>query len=85
MCRSKGEKRKLARLVCLSDSTLVWDEGWSAPGRGAYVHLNLECLSKMSQLGRWERALRLVSGTLNRVQVNELATIMMRRVSKNVP
>jgi predicted RNA-binding protein YlxR (DUF448 family) len=54
----------------------------SAPGRGAYVHQKLECLSKFSQSARWERSLRLTSGTLKAAQVSDLARLMLESVEK---
>ncbi|MFO0416105.1 MAG: YlxR family protein [Pseudomonadota bacterium] len=79
VCRSKGDKWSFARLVCF-EGALVWDEAWRAPGRGAYVHLSEVCLTKMSQVGRWERALRLAPGTLDVDQVRSLALSLLRRV-----
>jgi predicted RNA-binding protein YlxR (DUF448 family) len=70
----------LARLVCF-EGALVWDEAWRAPGRGAYVHLDLACLSKMSQVARWERALRLKAGSLAVDQVRELAEQLLSEAS----
>jgi predicted RNA-binding protein YlxR (DUF448 family) len=81
VCRSKEGKEELARLV-FADGALVWDRNFSAPGRGAYVHQNLECLSKLSQIARWERSLRLPSGTLKTVQVSGLARVMLEIVEK---
>jgi predicted RNA-binding protein YlxR (DUF448 family) len=81
VCRSKGGKEELARLV-YSGGSLVWDEQLSAPGRGAYVHHHPECLSKLSQIARWERSLRLPSGTLNSAQVGDLARMMLARIMR---
>jgi predicted RNA-binding protein YlxR (DUF448 family) len=81
VCRSKGGKEELARLV-FADGALVWDRDFGAPGRGAYVHRHLECLSKFSQVARWERSLRLTSGTLKAAQVSELARLMLESVEK---
>jgi predicted RNA-binding protein YlxR (DUF448 family) len=76
VCRSKGGKRELARLVC-SAGHLVWDEHQRAKGRGAYIHPTSECLSKMGQTARWERSLRLSSGTLSAVEVSALARVLL--------
>jgi len=78
VCRSKGGKQELARLVFF-EGALMWDEWQRAPGRGAYVHLTAECLSKMSNVTRWERSLRLPPGTVHRTLVAELARAMLAK------
>ncbi len=60
------------RLVYFEGS-LVWDEQQRAEGRGAYVHRTPECLSKMGQTARWERALRLSSGSISSIEVGALS------------
>jgi predicted RNA-binding protein YlxR (DUF448 family) len=79
VCRSKGGKQELARLVFF-EGGLVWDELQRAPGRGAYVHLKPDCLSKMGQAVRWERALRLTAGALRSTQFGELTRSMLGKV-----
>jgi predicted RNA-binding protein YlxR (DUF448 family) len=54
------------------EGILVWDERQRAEGRGAYLHRNPECISKMGQTARWERALRLSPGSISSVQVSDL-------------
>jgi predicted RNA-binding protein YlxR (DUF448 family) len=81
VCRSKGGKDELARLTFVG-GMLFWDRDLSAPGRGAYVHQKPECLSKFSQSARWERSLRLTSGTLKAAQVSDLARLMLESVEK---
>jgi predicted RNA-binding protein YlxR (DUF448 family) len=54
VCRSKREKRLLARIVSVDDA-LVWDVHQNLPGRGGYVHLTPECVLKMGEPARWER------------------------------
>jgi predicted RNA-binding protein YlxR (DUF448 family) len=76
VCRSKGGKEELARLVFF-EGVLVLDELQRAPGRGAYIHRHPDCLSKMGQVARWERALRLKTGTLIGSQVGQLAQSML--------
>lgn len=71
VCRSKGGKSELARLV-LVEGSLVWDKQQCASGRGAYIHLRPDCLSKMAQVSRWERALKLPAGTLKPIEVSAL-------------
>ena len=57
ICRAKAPKGELVRMV-VSDLALRWDENHRLPGRGAYVHRRVECLSKMNQPAKWKRALR---------------------------
>jgi predicted RNA-binding protein YlxR (DUF448 family) len=83
MCRSKGDKRALIRLVCVSGS-LTWDEFHRLPGRGGYVHLAPQCVSKMGQPGRWERILNLIPGTLSVEQVGEVVRVLMAKASAQV-
>ncbi|MFN4896136.1 MAG: YlxR family protein [Pseudomonadota bacterium] len=80
VCRSKGGKGELARLVCV-DGVLVWDRQQCADGRGAYIHYTAECLSKMGQAARWERSLRLSSGTLSSAEVSALARVLLAGVT----
>ena len=58
-------------------NALVWDERHVLPGRGAYVHVEVECLSKMSQVGRWERAFRKVSGSLDAAALRQVVGRLM--------
>lgn len=81
VCRSKGSKQSLARLVSCKGA-LVWDVAQRAPGRGAYVHLTSECLSRMGSAARWEHVLKLVPGSLNAAQVSEVTRSMMQEVHK---
>ncbi len=83
VCRSKGGKRELARLVW-SEGHLVWDEHQRAEGRGAYIHPTSECLSKMGQTARWERSLRLSSGTISAAEVSALARVLLAAAASRV-
>ncbi len=76
VCRSKGAKSSLARLV-LSGNALVWDTEHALPGRGAYVHMKPECLSKMTQPARWERALRAPSEAVEVASLRKVAAELM--------
>ena len=57
------------------------DDGQRLPGRGAYVHPAIECLTKMGQAHRWERALRLKGVSLEASQVSRVAMELMARVN----
>ncbi|MEY4668239.1 MAG: hypothetical protein RL518_938 [Pseudomonadota bacterium] len=83
ICRSKGDKRTLIRLVA-QGSALVFDEHQRLPGRGGYVHATIECLSKMGQAQRWERALRLKGASLEASQVSRVVMELMTRVKGSV-
>lgn len=84
VCRSKADKRKLARLVS-RNGALLWDDQQRAPGRGAYVHLTSECVSKMGHAGKWEHVLRLSQGTLAPAQVSEVTRGLLQEVQSKVP
>lgn len=83
ICRSKGDKRTLIRLVA-QEGVLVVDDQQRLPGRGGYVHGNVECLSRMGQPQRWERALRLKGASLEASQVSRVVMELMTRVRGSV-
>lgn len=56
-CRTRAEKTELLRIVLDSQAPL-WDQNNSMPGRGAYLHSNLECLEKALSRGGLSRAFR---------------------------
>jgi predicted RNA-binding protein YlxR (DUF448 family) len=78
ICRAKTDKYELARVV-FSNGSLIWDWDQSAPGRGGYVHLKPECVSKSVNTARWERSLRLPPGVLDREQLKALEIELLRR------
>ncbi len=77
ICRAKVEKDRLARVVFLK-GRLIWDKAQRAPGRGAYLHLKAECVSKFVNTARWERALRLKGGLLDREDLKALESQVLR-------
>jgi predicted RNA-binding protein YlxR (DUF448 family) len=83
ICRSKGDKRALIRLVA-QGGELVVDDQQRLPGRGGYVHASIECLSRMGQPQRWERALRLKGASLQASQVSRVVMELMTRVRGSV-
>lgn len=83
ICRSKGDKRTLIRLVA-QGGALVIDDHQRLPGRGGYVHPSVECLSRMGQAQRWERALRLKGASLEASQVSRVVMELMTRVRGSV-
>jgi uncharacterized protein len=81
ICRSKGDKRSLLRLVAQA-SSLVVDYHQRLPGRGAYMHPSAECVSRSGQVARWERALRLKAGSLDARQVSGVVMELMTNAHK---
>lgn len=56
-CRTRSARSALLRVVA-TDSSLVWDERASMPGRGAWVHLKQECIDAAVKRRAFVRALR---------------------------
>ena len=56
-CREMKEKRSLLRVVRLADGGAAIDRTGKAPGRGAYVCPDGECLKKAIKSKALERAL----------------------------
>jgi Predicted nucleic-acid-binding protein implicated in transcription termination len=56
-CRGKASKHDLVR-VARADGELVVDASGSAPGRGAYVHLDVGCILAAMRSRAFDRALR---------------------------
>jgi predicted RNA-binding protein YlxR (DUF448 family) len=83
ICRSKGDKRTLIRLVA-QDGVLIIDDQHRLPGRGGYVHPTIECVSRMGQPQRWERAFRLKGASLEASQVSRVVMELMTRVRGSV-
>ncbi len=79
ICRSKGDKQTLIRLVA-SQGKLVVDEHQRLPGRGGYVHPTVACVSRMAQVSRWERALRVKGASFEASQVSQVVKELMTRV-----
>ena len=56
-CREMKEKRQLMRIVKSPENVISFDRVGKAPGRGAYVCRDQECLSKAVKQKQLERAL----------------------------
>lgn len=56
-CRERKEKRALIRVVRGTDGTVSLDFGGKAPGRGAYICPNPECLKKAVRSKSLDRSL----------------------------
>ncbi|MEN9844979.1 MAG: hypothetical protein RIS36_126 [Pseudomonadota bacterium] len=63
---------------------MVIDDQQRLPGRGGYVHASIDCLSRMGQSQRWERALRLQGASLEASQVSRVVMELMTRVRGSV-
>ena len=57
-CRGKANKRDLLRVVRVAEGRVAVDPSGAAPGRGAYVHHDAECVDAALQHGSIARALR---------------------------
>ena len=57
-CRGKADKRDLLRIVRVDEGRIAVDPSGSAPGRGAYMHRDAECLEVALEHGAVARALR---------------------------
>ena len=57
-CRKKVPKRNLVRVARVPDGAVVPDPSGSAPGRGAYVHLDAGCIDAAMRSRAFDRALR---------------------------
>ncbi|HOA86511.1 MAG: YlxR family protein [Microbacteriaceae bacterium] len=62
-CRTRASRAALCRAVAI-DSLLVFDEGASMPGRGAWVHPTRACVDAAITRRAFVRALR-VAGPLD--------------------
>lgn len=67
--------------VVLRGNALVLDEQQALPGRGGYVHRSVDCASKMAQPGRWERALRAASGSVDAAEVRRVTQAFLQQLS----
>ena len=56
-CRERKSKREMIRVVRGTDGTVHLDFGGKAPGRGAYLCPNAECLKKAIRSKALDRSL----------------------------
>jgi predicted RNA-binding protein YlxR (DUF448 family) len=57
-CRVRASKRDLIRVALVRGGEVVVDPSGSAPGRGAYVHLDVGCVEAAVRSRAFDRALR---------------------------
>ena len=60
-CRERKPKRELIRVVRGTDGNVSLDFGGKAPGRGAYICPNPECLQKAMKSKSLDRSLEVTS------------------------
>ncbi len=59
------------------DGALARDEHQAVQSRGGYIHPTRECVSRMNQPGRWERALKLAPNSLKSDAVAQVVKRML--------
>ncbi len=59
------------------DGALALDESQAMQGRGGYIHPARDCIARMNQPGRWERALRLAPNSLRSDAVAQIVKRML--------
>jgi predicted RNA-binding protein YlxR (DUF448 family) len=57
-CRERASKVDLVRVARVRDGEVAIDLSGSAPGRGAYVHLDVGCIADAMRSRAFDRALR---------------------------
>jgi uncharacterized protein len=57
-CRERAPKPTLVRVARVRDGEVLVDPSGSAPGRGAYMHLDAGCIDAAMRSGAFGRALR---------------------------
>ncbi len=75
-CRENIEKKKLIRVVKISDTELTIDETGKVNGRGAYICPEIECLDKAQKINSLGRALGV---KMTDKLYNELKRVILRR------
>lgn len=58
-CRRSSPKKELLRFVW-DGLKIVWDRHQDRPGRGGYCHRRVECLTRLTEMALWNRALKVV-------------------------
>ena len=64
-CGRRDEQARLARLA-LRDGHVTWDRERRLPGRGAYLHLEDECLTRFTRQKSFVRGLKASIGNEDR-------------------
>ena len=72
-CRTRAAKSDLLRVVAV-DGSLIPDPRGRAPGRGAHLHLDPDCLAEAERRRAFGKALRL-SGPVDVTPVREYVAL----------
>ena len=72
-CRQEAGQRSLIRLVKGPDGALAVDTAGRAPGRGAYLHMDPECIALARKKRALERALGATVDDATWLQVSSVA------------
>ena len=83
VCRERGPKAEFLRFIERA-GCCTWDESQNQPGRGAYVHRRLECISKMAGPKMWEHAFRLKRGGIAKDKLVRLSEEMIGLIARGV-
>jgi len=83
VCRRSCYKPELLRLV-LNEGLLCYDSEQRLPGRGAYVHKSVACVTAVFTKGQLERAFRRGSLKINDSQKEEVTKELMSQVENNL-
>lgn len=71
-CRGRSPKRDLIRVARRPDGSVSVDAASREPGRGAYVHRELDCIDRAIGRGGLERALRTRIGEGEAARLREI-------------
>ena len=81
VCRSSAEKHALLRVALSPAGGLMFDEGQSLGGRGAYVHAAQKCLSGCLDAGKLAQALRVEKSAIDVVAWRKFVTERLGRLA----
>lgn len=79
-CRKGSPKGELLRFVW-DGSKIVWDQHHRLPGRGGYCHQRVGCLTRLGEMGAWNKALKVEGVSLTLEHLKECR----ERLFKEVP
>ena len=74
-CMEESPKRQLIRIVRTTDGDVMYDPTGRAPGRGAYVCLNAECIKLAKRKNSLARSLKVATPTELYQQLEDLCAI----------
>lgn len=74
-CMEESPKRQLLRVVRTTDGGVVYDPTGRAPGRGAYVCLNEDCIKSAKRKNSFARSLKVPTSDDLYQQLEELCAM----------